>query len=210
MKNTFAYLIPVFVLLLAAQSGNCQTTALLASNCKLLALSDGTGTTVTGAVTSNIAIGEFTAFIDNVSYQLSGFKPVTATVIEPTAAGDETAAKTIINIIIPGKAEAINNGEETIKLSVALTEPISPGSAGFNISLVHNGAAYTLVKGDGSNVEVTDFIWSRDRKSFMLSLNFNCTMHSTIFPEDGKRNVNLKGKLLRVKVMVPGVASASN
>jgi len=146
--------------------------------------------------------GSCVALLDNKSIELSDLKPITASVSEPAIITDGSA-KTVVNLAVAGK------GGETIKLGLALTEPLSPGSVSSNVLLYRNGATYTMEKGN-SNVEVTDLIWSRDRKSFIISVNFNCTMHSTVFPEDGKRTLNLKGKVLRVKVMVPGAPSASN
>ena len=201
MKNRLLHLAVSVALLLIAEAGRGQKTEMEPTNCALVGLNRGATTVPSG--TTGTANGQCNAFIDNKTFPLAETKPVTATVVEPTATEGGTA-KTVVDIAIAGK------GEETIKLGLTLAEPVSPGATAFSASLNYNGAAYTLVKGDGSTVEITDFIWSRDRKSFMVSLNFNCTMHSAVFPEDGKRTVNLKGKLLRVRVMVPGATSASN
>ena len=165
MKNRILHLTASLLLLLAVQIGVCQTTGLYPANCMLLASG-----TVVSDVATNAANGQCTAFIDNKSFLLADLKPVTVTVHEPAADG---TAKTEVDITIAGK------DQETIKLGLALTEPLSPGATGFRASLSYQGVAYTLVKGDGREAEITDFIWSRDRKSFMISLSFNCNMHST-------------------------------
>ncbi len=155
----------------------------------------------------------YSAFIDNQNFPLRGYRPVTATLIaEPADMDGSTPARTMISISIGGSSESAN-GEiltgEAIELQLALIEPISPESAICHITLHHLTKAYAILKGDASNVEITDFIWSMDRKSFTLSLNFNCTMRSTGFPNDGMKDVNLKGKLVRVHVTDPRVVTAS-
>ena len=155
----------------------------------------------------------YSAFIDNQNFPLRGYRAVTATVVaEPLGMDGSTPARTLVSINIGGNSEAVN-GEiltgETIELALALIEPVSPESAICNISLHHLATTYSILKGDKSNVEITDFIWSMDRKSFMLSLNFNCTMRSVGFPADGMKDVNLKGKLVRIHVADTSAVSAS-
>jgi len=155
----------------------------------------------------------YSAFIDNQSFALKGYRPVSAVLVdEPLALNEEAGARTVIDITIGGKSDitdTTNLQNETIRLKLALVEPISPGPGICSVTLNHKTKAYAMVKGDASNVEVTDFIWSMDRKSFILSLEFNCTMRSLGFPADGTKDVNLKGKLVRVHVTNPGAVSAS-
>jgi hypothetical protein len=155
----------------------------------------------------------YSAFIDNQSFALKGYRPVSAVLVdEPLALNEEAGARSVIDITIGGKSDitdSTNLQNETIRLRLALVEPISPGPGICSVTLNHKTKAYTMVKGDASNVEVTDFIWSMDRKSFILSIEFNCTMRSSGFPADGQRDVNLKGKLVRVRVTNAGAVSAS-
>jgi hypothetical protein len=156
----------------------------------------------------------FSALVDNTKFQVKGFRPISATLVAgPSAPDVDMGARTIVNIAMGGKGDAANDDSmlhETIQLQLVLTEPISPGAAVCKVLLNHQSVAYAMVKGDASNVEVTDFIWSMDRKSFMLSLKFNCTMRSLGFPADGKKEVNLKGQIVRVQVVSPNVIAASN
>ena len=156
----------------------------------------------------------FSAFVDNDRFPLMGYRSVNATLVaDGSSLGNGMEARTIININLGGKSDTTIGEDlypETIRLNLALTEPISPGSASCNVSLNHRSAVYTMLKGDASNVEIIDFVWGMDRKSFILTLKFDCTMRSLGFPADGKSDVNLKGKLVRLHVTAPGVVSASN
>jgi hypothetical protein len=142
----------------------------------------------------------YSAFIDNDIFTLQNNQPVNA-VVSFSNDGD---AKTMVSITVAG-----DESNEKIRLNLALLEPVSPGPANCSATLNHNSTTYAMLKGDGSNIEVTDFIWSQDRKSFIISLSYNCTMRSLGYPTDGKADVNLKGKLLRVRVTLPGLVSAS-
>lgn len=152
----------------------------------------------------------FSALIDNTKLQLKGFRPITATLVESPA--QDMGARTIVSIAIGGNSGAASDSmlNETIQMQLVLNEPISPGDAICKVTMNHQSVAYAMVKGDASNVEVTDFIWSMDRKSFMLSLKFNCTMRSLGFPADGKKDVNLKGQIVRVQVTSTNAIAASN
>lgn len=145
--------------------------------------------------------GTCTMFIDNQAIALNDLQPVVATAAEPSPTNDGGGAKTIVNIAVAGQ-----HGEH-IQLGLALTEPVSAGAVGFNVSLNQNATTYALVKGDESNVEITDFIWSRDRKSFMVSLSFDCLMRDAA---EGNKEIHLKGRLLRVQVPSTPAVCASN
>ena len=154
----------------------------------------------------------YSAFIDNQNFPLQGFRTVTATVAESSPGDGSGAARSVVSITIAGNAGATNKQDlsnEVISLELVLLEPIEPEPAACNVTLHHLSKAYSILKGDGNSVEITDFIWSMDRKSFTLSLNFNCTMRSLGFPADGMKDVNLKGKLVRVHVAEPSSVSAS-
>ena len=189
MKNLALHIISAASLLLSFQFGFCQTVG--ASSCCY----EGKN---------------YTAFIDNQSLALNGYRPVNAVLVDEPSLGD--AARTVVDITINGREDR-KEGEkpldETVKLRLALVEPISPESAICSVTLDHKGTTYTMVKGDASNVEVTDFVWSMDRKSFILSVQYNCTMHSLGSANDGASDLHLKGKLLRVHVTNAGAVSAS-
>ena len=202
-------------------SGICQFTDNLSANSCTRAdfdnlVPDKSNMPVATLVESDhcFAAGQcYSAFIDNQNFPLRGYRPITAVLVnEPVDMDGNAPARTLVNINIGGNSEA-TNGEiltgESIELELALIEPISPESAICNITLHHRSTTYAILKGDESNVEIIDYIWSMDRKSFMLSLSFNCIMRSSGSPVDGVKDVNLKGKLVRVHVIDTRAVMAS-
>jgi hypothetical protein len=151
--------------------------------------------------------GQCSAFIDNQAIDLAGTQTISATLVEPAVKGEERS-KAVLNISVTGSPK--NSKSEAIFISIPMPEPSLAGAQNMDVRLNHDGLAYALANEKNNSVEVTDFIWSRDHKSFIISLSFNCTMYTAVFLEGGKGDLNLRGKVLRVKVMVPGAASASN
>ena len=154
----------------------------------------------------------YSVFVDNQNFPANGLKTVSATVTEAPSGDGSGSAKSVVSIMMSGKGSSVSGediSDETIKLELVLLEPIEPEPAVCNITLQHLSTTYAINKAAGNNVEITDFIWSMDRKSFTLSLNFNCTMRSTAPALDGVKELNLKGKLMRLHVTEQGAVSAS-
>ena len=152
------------------------------------------------------------AAVDNKRFEIRNYYPFTvALVAQPSSMDGAAPAKTIISIIMDGNSYKASDGstfDETIQLDLVLAAPMTPDPKSYSVSLQHNSTVYSMVKGDASNVTVTDFIWSKDGKSFNMSINFNCTMRSWASATTGKGDVNLKGKMSRIHVTVPGWITA--
>jgi hypothetical protein len=74
--------------------------------------------------------------------------------------------------------------------------------SGYAIALQFSGTNYFMLT-EGSKLEITKFEWESDRKHFNLSADFNCKLRSFGYPNDGKKDVMLKGRMSDIRITVP-------
>ncbi len=152
------------------------------------------------------------ASVDNESFEVRDYTPLTAALVrQPSSMDGRSPAKKIISILLDGKSYTESDGSgfnEIVQIELSFADLMVPDPTLFSVSLQHNSTVYSMVKGDSSNITITDFIWSMDHKSFTVSLNFNCAMRSWAYASTGKGEVNLKGKMSKIRVAVPGWITA--
>jgi|GEM_PF-1403448 hypothetical protein len=153
------------------------------------------------------------ASVNNEIFEVRDYFPFTATVIaQPPSMDGRAPAKTVISVILDGKSYTDKDGgpfDEIVQLELSFANPMLPDTKLSSVSLQHNSTVYAMVKGDSSNITITDFIWSGDQKSFNFSVNFNCIMRCWEHASTGKGDVTLKGKMSKIQVTVPGWITAS-
>ena len=79
----------------------------------------------------------------------------------------------------------------------------------YSIYLLHNSTVYTSLNDEISKVRITGFTWSDDGRSFDISIDFNCAMRSWAYATTGEGEINLKGKMSKIHVTLPGRVTAS-
>jgi hypothetical protein len=153
------------------------------------------------------------ASIDNEIFEIRDYVPFVANVVaQPSSLDGRAPAKTVINLALDGKSYTGKDGSafnEIIQLELTFADPKQPDTKLSSISMLHNSTAYNMVKGDSSNITISDFIWSSDHRSFNFSINFDCTMRCWEHASTGKADVNLKGEMSQIQVAVPGSITAS-
>jgi hypothetical protein len=152
------------------------------------------------------------ASVNNEIFEVRDYFPFVANVIaQPSSMDGRAPAKTVISLILDGKSYTANDGSpfnETVQLELTFADPTLPDTKLSSVSLQHNSTVYAMVKGDSSDISITDFIWSSDHKSFYFSVDFNCIMRCWEHATTGKGDVNLKGTMSKIHVTVPGWITA--
>jgi hypothetical protein len=154
------------------------------------------------------------ASVDNEIFAIRDYVPFVAKVVsQPSSMDGRAPARTFISLILDGKSYADKDGgafDETVRLELTFADAMLSDSKLSAVSLLHNSSVYALVKGDSSNITISDFIWNSDHRSFTFTVNFDCTMRCWEHATSGKKDVKLKGEMSKIKVTVPGWITASN
>ena len=148
------------------------------------------------------------ASVDNEIFEIRNYRPFVATVkVQPCSLDGQIPAKTVISLIMDGRS--YDGADETVQLELSFADPMLPDSKLSSASLLHNSAVYAMVKGESSNITITDLVWSSDHKSLTFSVDFDCIMRCWEHATTGKKDVTLKGEMSKIHVTVPGWATAS-
>ena len=114
--------------------------------------------------------------------------------------------RTIINIMLDGESYAATDGNwfnESIQFEICYTGQMPDSNSICSLALQHNSTVYSFIKGMGG-LKITSFAWSSDHRSFTLSADYDFTMRSWGYPNNGKKDVKLTGHLENISVTVPG------
>jgi hypothetical protein len=153
------------------------------------------------------------ASVDNEFFEIRDYVPFVARVVgQPCSLDGRIPAKTIVSLILDGKSYTAKDGSpfnETVQLELTFADPMLPNSKLSSASLLHNSTVYAMVKGDSSNIAITDLVWSGDHRSFNFTVNFDCIMRCWEHETSGKADVILKGEMSKIQVRVPGYVTAS-
>ena len=170
---------------------------------------------VTADVTEQCFVdGEcFGAVINNKSFVTRDHFPFSAKLVtKPASMNGAIPAKTLVSIIMDGQSYTSPDGsmfDETVQVELVLVPSLMPDTSLSSIYLLHNSTVYTSLKDETSKVRITDFTWADDGRSFNISIDFNCTMRSWEYASTGEGEVNLKGKMSKIHVTLPGRVTAS-
>ena len=153
------------------------------------------------------------ASVDNEIFEIRKYSPFVASVnAQPCSLDGRIPAKTVISLILDGKSYTGTDGgtfNETVSLELTFADPMLPDTKLSSASLLRNSTVYAMVKGDSSNITISDFVWSTDHKSFNFSVDFDCVMRSWEHATTGQPDVTLKGEMSKIRVTVPGWMTAS-
>ena len=153
------------------------------------------------------------ASVDNEIFEIRKYSPFVASVnAQPCSLDGRIPAKTVISLILDGKSYTGTDGStfnETVALELTFADPMLPDTKLSSASLLRNSTVYAMVKGESSNITITDFVWSSDHKSFNFSVDFDCVMRCWAHATTGQADVTLKGEMSKIRVTVPGWMTAS-
>ena len=153
------------------------------------------------------------ASVDNEIFEVRDYFPFVANVIaQPSSLDGRAPARTVISLTLDGKSYTGKDGSafnETVQLELTFADPMLPDTKLLSASLLHNSTVYAMVKGNSSNITISDLVWSSDHRSFILSVNFDCIMRCWEHASTGKKDVILKSEMSKIQVTVPGWITAS-
>ena len=155
--------------------------------------------------------GSFFATVDGSSFQLKPDDLLKGTFANKSGSIDgRTPAHTIINVTFNGPSYNRQDGRpfnETVQFELNYEDQKLGEPSPYSVALQYQSTDYSLIK-EISKVKVTQFTWEADHKHFRLSAEFDCKMRSWGYPMDGKKDVNLKGRMTDIRITAPSWITA--
>jgi len=109
---------------------------------------------------SNALQGHVAALVDKEVFEIRNYFPLVASVNGQLSSLDgRIPAKTAIALILEGKSYTAKDGSifyEIVQLDLTFAD-LLPDTKLSSASLLHNSTAYTMVKGDSSNITISEF-----------------------------------------------------
>ena len=150
--------------------------------------------------------GSFAATVDGRGFQLREDQLLKGVLISKSGSMDgRTPARTVISATIKGKSYDKSDGKpfnESVQIETSYEIDKIGNPELFSVALAYQSTEYSMVK-EQSHFKITQFTWEDEHKHFRLSADFDCKMRSWGYPADGKKDINLKGKMSNVRITVP-------
>ena len=102
-----------------------------------------------------------------------------------------------------------NDFKEKLEFEYAFNEGALGEVSDMKLDLNYDRKDYYLIP-DLSKISVTSVQWSTDRRSFVMSADFDCVMRKWGYPSDSQPTIKLKGKMENIQVSVPGWINIKN
>ncbi|HWB63409.1 MAG TPA: hypothetical protein VG603_07865 [Chitinophagales bacterium] len=157
--------------------------------------------------------GNFYASIDGRSFQLQQDQDLKGILVKKNGSMDgRTPGKTVISTSFSGPSYDKKDGHtfnESIQFEIPYVNDQPADVEQFNVGMQFQSTDYSLIK-DQSKLRITQITWEDDKKHFRLNAEFDCKMRSWGYPSDGKKDVNLKGRMSGIRVTVPSWLAAKN
>jgi hypothetical protein len=155
----------------------------------------------------------FTATIDGNTFIFRDKLPLNAMMVkQPGSLDGRMPERTLITISLTGNSYEAVDGHwftDNIQFEINYTGQLSGEPRLYTISLQYNSTVYSCIKG-GGQLKITRLDWQPDQRGFKLTAEFDCTMRSWGHPEDGKKDINLKGMLSNISINIPPWLIAKN
>ncbi len=121
-------------------------------------------------------------------------------------------ARTVISIVVNGLSYNAAEGRlfnEAIQFEMNYLPSVTGEPTYYAVAMQFVSANYFMLR-ENSKLKITSFEWESDKKHFLLSADFDCTMRSWGYPADNKKDVRLIGSLKNVRVTVPSWLNSKN
>jgi len=150
--------------------------------------------------------GSFFATVDGKMFKVQTNQIFRGTLTKKSGAmNGKSEEKTIISTSFNGptydKADK-TSFTENISIEMAYEEDKTGPPASFSVALQYNSNDYVMLK-EQSKLKITRFAWEADHKHFRINADFDCQMRSWGYPNDGKKDLALKGHMTNVLITVP-------
>jgi hypothetical protein len=154
--------------------------------------------------------GSFYATVDGKMFKLQEGQVLKGILEKKAGTMDgRTPTRTVISTIFNGNSYDKPDKTpftETVSLEMSYDDSKLGEPEKFSMALQYSSNDYKMMK-EKSKVKITAITWDDDHKHFRLSADFDCWMRSWGYPNDNKKDVNLKGHLTNIKVTVPSWAA---
>lgn len=122
-----------------------------------------------------------------------------------------TPARTVISVNFKGPSYNLDGGRffaESVEFEINYNKDQKTGPARDYLAVLqYKSTDYFMVK-EQSKLNITKMDWDNDKKHFWLSADFDCKMRSMGYPNDGKKDVSLKGNMEDIRITVPSWIAA--
>ncbi len=150
--------------------------------------------------------GTFSATVDGKSFQLKPEDLMRGILVNKAGSMDgRTAAHTVINVTFNGPSYERKDGKafnETVQFELNYEDQKLGEPSLYSVALQYASTDYSMIK-EQSKVHITQLNWEPDHKHFRLAADFDCKMRSWGYPNDGKKDVSLKGRMNNIRITVP-------
>jgi len=154
----------------------------------------------------------YSATLNGSAFQFRDYWPTNALLYRQQESLDgRIPARTVISIILSGVSRTDSSGKqfhEGIQFEIMYEEGKLGEPAVYTVSMQHQWGLYSIIKGQGA-LTVTGFNWEPDHRSFRLSVDVNCVMHSFCSPVDPKNDIVLEAHISNVLITVPAWVAVS-
>jgi len=154
--------------------------------------------------------GSFTATIDGEHFQCESQMLRGILVNKEASMDGRTPARTVISTNFKGPAYNMDAGRmfaESVEFEITYKDQKTGPAADYVVVLQYKSTNYFLVK-EQSKMNIGQLSWDADKKHFWLAADFDCKMRSMGYPNDGKKDVSLKGSMTDIRITVPSWIAA--
>ncbi|MES2620305.1 MAG: hypothetical protein V4615_05580 [Bacteroidota bacterium] len=126
--------------------------------------------------------------------------------------GGKPQSRTVISTTINGQSYDITPDKlftESLQFEINYENEKTGVPSYYAAALQFQSAKYYLLK-EQSKLTITQFNWENDKKYFRISADFDCKMRSWGYPNDGIKDVNLKGSFSNLRITVPSWLATKN
>jgi hypothetical protein len=159
--------------------------------------------------------GSLLAVIDGKNFELRDKDRYHAELVYKTASinkGNNIVKHVATSISFFGttiKDEKGNDFKEKMEFEYGFNEGALGEPTEIKLELNYDRKSYYILP-EQSKINVTKVDWSADRRSFVLSADFDCVMRKWGYPSDSQPTIKLKGKMENIQVSVPGWINIKN
>jgi hypothetical protein len=157
--------------------------------------------------------GSFIATIDGKPFQVQEDQLFRGLLTNKKASMDgKIPARTVISTVFNGPSYNLSEEKlftENIQFEIAYEADKLGQPSYYALALQHASSKYYLLR-EQSKLTIIQFEWESDKKHFRLSADFDCKMRSWDHPQDGKKDIHLKGKITDIRITVPSWLTTKN
>lgn len=148
----------------------------------------------------------FSTTLNDNSFRFRDYWPINASLSQQQGSmNGKKPNRTVISLVLNGTTYEQSNGKpfcEGIQIEIAFEEGKLAAEPNYTVYLQYESGLYTL-NTEERTLKITSFKQELDHRSFRLTAEIDCRMHSWCYPIDSKEELQLKAKFSNILITVP-------